>query len=119
VIVEDLQEAGYEVTALDDATAALALFERRRPSVLLLDMTAGPGPASPIFAAAALLRPPPSIVGLAPFGYAGAVADALALGACCCLRLPIDGNGLLEAVESAAALVGPRRRPSVSSPEEG
>lgn len=116
LLVNDLEEAGYEVTQVETSTAAVGVLEKRVPIVVLVDMNGATLRPREVLAVAAALRPAPQVIALAPFGHERGFQDALASGVFCCLPLPVTREGLLDAVRTAEAIALKEGAPALSSP---
>ena len=95
-----LAAAGHVVIDAGSVRAAAGLLRRRRPDVIVLDVSDG-------YRGIALLRtlrdevprPHPAIVALAPWDDPAASAEAMLLHAEAQLVKPVDAEGVLAAVD--------------------
>ena len=104
LLVEELEELGYAVTAAEHGAAGLAALESLTPDVILTDIGM-PVMTGLEFVAAYLARAddrPAPVIALSAFTTAEDIARARAAGVVDYLRKPIDFDALERAVTAHA-----------------
>lgn len=101
LLATDLADAGFHVSTADGCREGAEIMERDAPAVVLVDMALRAPHPRYLFAIASALRPETRFVALTPFGHDREVAEAIELGAFCCLQLPVSADELVRTVRVA------------------
>ncbi len=104
-----LEEAGYDVHAVEDGQSALQALDERPVDVVLLDLHLPKVSGLNVLAALPSLRTDARFVVMTAFGTVDSAVEAMKLGAYDYIRKPFDGDELLLLVSRALQDVRLRR----------
>ena len=102
-----LQAAGYEVTAVASAEAALAKLEMHRPQLVLSDVQLPGRDGLALFDEVRVRHPSLPVILLTAHGTIPDAVEATARGVFTYLTKPYDGKELIEKIQQALALSAP------------
>jgi len=102
-----LQAAGYEVTAVPSAEAALAQLEMHRPQLVLSDVQLPGKDGLALFDEVRSRHPSLPVILLTAHGTIPDAVEATARGVFTYLTKPYDGKDLIEKIQQALALSAP------------
>lgn len=102
-----LQAAGYEVTAVPSAEAALAKLEMNRPQLVLSDVQLPGRDGLALFDEVRSRHPSLPVILLTAHGTIPDAVEATARGVFTYLTKPYDGKDLIEKIQQALALSAP------------
>jgi DNA-binding NtrC family response regulator len=105
MIIETLLTSeGYDVVALDNGTAAMALLRSDEPLDLMIsDIRMSPVNGLELLKLAQEVRPDLPVIMVTAFHSEEAVADVMAMGATAYVRKPFKGEDILSKVKEALA----------------
>ncbi|MDR6212784.1 sigma 54-interacting transcriptional regulator [Paracidovorax wautersii] len=102
-----LQAAGYEITAVPSAEAALAKLEMHRPQLVLSDVQLPGRDGLALFDEVRARHPSLPVILLTAHGTIPDAVEATARGVFTYLTKPYDGKELIEKIQQALALSAP------------
>jgi len=108
--------AGHRVSAVDQATAALAEFAEHPPGVVIVDLVLG-GDAQRVIRAASTQPKPVAAIAIADRRHPEASAEALRLGVVDVVSRPIASGDIAAALKNAAELREIQAHPGPPEPD--